>query len=86
MQRTAWVVADVPDGAKPHFDYGSALQKEGKLEEAVEQYDTAIQLSPKYAEAHLNLGSALSSQAKFDAAARIWKQRCGFNPTTAIFI
>src|SRR6516225_8705614 len=60
VQRMAWVVADVPDGAKPHFDYGSALQKEGKLEEAVEQYQTAIQLSPKYAEAHLNLGSALT--------------------------
>ena len=40
VQRTAWVVADVPDGAKPHFDYGSALQKEGKLDEAIEQYQT----------------------------------------------
>src|SRR5262245_9375141 len=68
VQRTAWVVADVPDGAKPHFDYGSALQKEGKLDEAIEHYRTAIQLNPKYAEAHLNLGSALTSQAKFDTA------------------
>src|SRR5216117_789359 len=68
VQRTAWVAADVPDGAKPHFDYGSALQKEGKLEEAIEQYKTAIQFNPKYAEAHMNLGATLSGQAKFDAA------------------
>src|SRR5438067_5986437 len=68
VQRTAWVAADVPDGAKPHFDYGSALQKEGKLEEAIQQYQTAIQFNPNYAEAHMNLGAVLSGQAKFDAA------------------
>ena len=68
VQRAAWVVADVPEGAKQHFDYGSALQKEGKLDEAVEQYKLAIQFDPKYATAHMNLGAALSAQAKFDAA------------------
>src|SRR5437588_9557766 len=68
VQRTAWLVADVPNSAKPHFDYGSAVKKEGKLEEAIEQYKTAIQFNPKYAEAHMNLGDALSGQAKFDAA------------------
>jgi tetratricopeptide (TPR) repeat protein len=68
VQRTAWVAADVPDGAKPHFDYGSALKKQGKLDEAIEQYKTALEFNPNYAEAHLNLGDALSAQAKFDAA------------------
>src|SRR5437870_2378380 len=68
VQRMAWVVADVPNGAKPHFDYGSALQKEGKLEQAVEEYTIALQFDPNYAGTHMNLGSALSEQAKFDAA------------------
>src|SRR5438045_1411275 len=68
LQRMAWVVADGPDGAKPHFDYGSALKKQGKLDEATEQYKTALQFNPNYAEAHLNLGDALGGQAKFDAA------------------
>jgi Tfp pilus assembly protein PilF len=68
VQRTAWLVADVPDSAKPHFDYGSALQKEGKLDEAIEQYKLALQFDPKYAAAHMNLGATLSGQAKFDAA------------------
>src|SRR5216110_272924 len=68
VQRTARVVADVPDAAKPHFDYGSALQKEGKLDEAIEQYKLALQLDPKYAAAHMDIGGALSGQAKFDAA------------------
>src|SRR6184192_4295457 len=68
VQRMAWVAADVPDGAKPHFDYGSALQKEGKLEQAIEEYKIALQFDPNYSGTHMNLGSALSAQAKFDAA------------------
>jgi tetratricopeptide (TPR) repeat protein len=67
-QRTAWLVADVPDAAKPHFDYGAALQKQGKLDQAIEQYKSALQFDPNYAQAHINLGDALSGQAKFDAA------------------
>ena len=68
VQRMAWVVADVPNGAKPHFDYGSALQKEGKLEQAIEEYKIALQFDPNYTGTHMNLGAALSAQAKFDAA------------------
>ena len=68
VQRQAWVVADVPIGAKPHFDYGLALQKEGRLEEAVEQYKIGLQFNPKDAKAHTSLAIALTGQAKFDAA------------------
>ena len=68
VQRQAWVVADVPIGARPHFEYGSALQKEGRLEEAVEQYKIGLQFNPKDAKAHTSLAVALTGQAKFDAA------------------
>jgi len=36
IQRRAWVVADVPAGARQHSDYGLALQREGQLEHAEE--------------------------------------------------
>ena len=68
VQRQAWVVADVPIGARPHFEYGSALQKEGRLEEAGEQYKIGLQFNPKDAKAHTSLAVALTGQAKFDAA------------------
>src|SRR5438270_11560688 len=68
VQRQAWVVADVPAGAKPHFDYAAALQQEGQLEEAVEQYKIGLQFNPKDAKAHTSLAIALTGQAKFDAA------------------
>src|SRR6266699_2281425 len=68
IQRRAWVVADVPAGARQHFDYGLALQKEGKLEQAEEQYNVALGFNPNDAKAHMNLAKALTAQAKFDAA------------------
>ena len=68
VQRCAWLVADVPVDAKPHFDYASALQKQGQLEQAIEEYRIALRLKPNYAEAHINLAVALTGQGKFDAA------------------
>jgi len=68
VQRQAWVVADVPVGAKPHYDYGSALQKEGRLEEAAEQFNLALQFNPRDAKAHRSLAVVLTGQAKFDPA------------------
>jgi tetratricopeptide (TPR) repeat protein len=84
-QRLAWVVADVPVGAKPHFDYGTALQKEGKLEEAVEQYNIALQFNPKDAKAHTRLAVALTGQAKFDPAVPHMDTALRLEPNNAEF-
>src|SRR5215471_10297849 len=85
VQRMAWVVADVPNGAKPHFDYGSALQKQGKLEEAIEQYNMALQFNPKDAKAHTSLAVALTGQAKFDAAVPHMETALRLEPNNADF-
>ena len=68
VQRRAWLVADVPGGAKQHFDYGLALQKEGQWEKAEEQYKTALGFKPSDAKSHMNLATVLMAQAKYDAA------------------
>src|SRR5215470_2954024 len=85
VQRMAWIVADVPNGAKPHFDYGSALQKQGKLEEAIEQYNMALQFNPKDAKAHTSLAVALTGQAKFDAAVPHMETALRLEPNNADF-
>jgi Flp pilus assembly protein TadD len=69
LQRRAWLAADVPNGAKQHFDYGVALHKEGRWEEAEEQYKTALRFDPAGPKSHMNLAVALMAQAKFDEAA-----------------
>ena len=47
---------------------GVALCSQGKLQEAVQVYDRAIQLNPDYAEAHSNLGVALQELGKLEDA------------------
>ena len=68
LQRHAWVVADVPVGSKQHLDYGAALQQEGQLEKAAEEFKLALKFNPRDARAHMNLATALTAQSKFDEA------------------
>jgi Tfp pilus assembly protein PilF len=85
LQRQAWVVADVPAGAKPHFDYGSALQKEGQWERAEEQYKLALGFQPADAKGQMNLATVLMAQAKYDAAASHMEEALRLKPNNGEF-
>jgi len=85
VQRRAWLVADVPVGAKQHFDYGLALQKEGQWEKAEEQYKIALGFKPADAEAHMNLATVLTAQAKFDAAVPHMEEAIRLQPDSGNF-
>ena len=56
------------EGAKQHFDYGLALQKEGQWERAEQQYKIALSYKPADAKSHMNLATVLMAQARYDAA------------------
>jgi Tfp pilus assembly protein PilF len=85
VQRRAWLVADVPVGAKQHYDYGLALQKEGQWEQAEEQYKIALGFKPTDAKSHMNLASVLMAQAKFDAAALHMEEALRLQPNSGEF-
>ena len=80
VQRRAWLVADVPIGAKQHFDYGQALQKEGKWAQAEEQYKIALGFKSSDAKSHMNLATVLMAQAKYDAAVRHMEEALRLHP------
>ena len=42
---------------------GNALQKQGKLEEAIKAYKEALTIKPDFAEAYSNMGNASNSRA-----------------------
>ncbi|MCZ6884722.1 MAG: tetratricopeptide repeat protein, partial [Rickettsia endosymbiont of Ixodes ricinus] len=42
--------------AEEYFNIGRSLYKLGQYEEAIEQYDLALQYNPKYPEAYYNKG------------------------------
>ncbi len=85
IQRRAWLVADVPAGAKQHFDYGVALQKENRWQEAEEQYKIALRLNPSAPKSHMNLAVALMAQAKFDEAAPHMEEALRLEPNDGEF-
>ena len=85
LQRRAWLAADVPNGAKQHFDYGVALQKDGRWEDAEKQYETALRFNPADPMSHMNLAVVLTAQAKFDEAAPHMEQALRLQPNDGGF-
>ena len=57
-----------PQKVRPHNNLGNALKRQGKIEEAIEHFNRALQINPGYAKAHNNLGTALAKQGKTDEA------------------
>jgi tetratricopeptide (TPR) repeat protein len=51
-----------------HDGLGNALTKQGRFEEAIEQYEKALQINPRYVEAHFNAGGALQKLGQFERA------------------
>ena len=60
---------------------GSLLAKDGKLDEAMECYQTALHYQPAYPEAHFFLGNALDEQGKLDEAVAEYQKALWFRPT-----
>jgi Tfp pilus assembly protein PilF len=85
VQRRAWLVADVPMGAKQHFDYGLALQKEGQWEQAEQQYKIALSYKPADAKSHMNLATVLMAQARYDAAVPHMEEALRLQPDNGEF-
>ncbi|MFN2541246.1 MAG: tetratricopeptide repeat protein [Chthoniobacterales bacterium] len=69
VQRESWIVTNFPAGARQHLNYGLALQKAGRFDEAIEQYRRALSFDSASAKVHYNLAGALLAQSKMDAAA-----------------
>jgi Flp pilus assembly protein TadD len=81
-ERQSWVVADLPIGGRQHSKYGDALQGEGRLDEAAEQYHVALGFDPNDAGSHYGLASALMTQAKVDPALEHFEKALRLNPQT----
>ena len=51
--------------ATKHHKQGLAYYRQGKLDEAVAEYNKAITIKPDYVNAHYNMGLAYGEQGKF---------------------
>jgi len=69
-QETLWTdtLAKNPNCLAGHNNLGIALVHEGRVDEAIVQYEKALEIVPNYANAHFNLGKALLQKGQVDKA------------------
>jgi len=56
------------DTVKSHYALGFVYFRQGKLDEAIKEYKTAISLDPNHLAAHYSLGVVYFAQGKLDEA------------------
>jgi tetratricopeptide (TPR) repeat protein len=76
-------LACTPDCFLARNNLGLALADQGRLDEAIQQYDQALQLNPNSAYAHNNKGNALMKQGKLPEAIREFERAFRLNPNYA---
>ena len=76
-------LAVTTDNYIAHNDFGGALAQAGRLDEAIVQYQKALEIYPDSAEAHNNLGSALFQKGRVDEAIAQYQKALQINPDHA---
>jgi len=66
-----------------YSNQGYNLFKEGKLEEAIDQYLKSIELNPEFDQSHYNLGVALFNLKRYDEAIEHFKKVINIDPESA---
>ncbi|MGF1541826.1 MAG: tetratricopeptide repeat protein [Pleurocapsa sp.] len=73
-------LAIAPELVEAHKLMGNALQKTGKMTEAMGYYAKAIQLKPDFAEVYANLGTIYAQQQNWDKAIAYYQQALKIDP------
>src|ERR1700693_1379066 len=85
LERLASIVADLPVGPRAHFNYATALQEAGRLDEAAEEFSTALRFNPGSAKAHVNLAAVLIGKDKLEEARTHFEDALRIEPNNAEF-
>src|SRR2546425_13528 len=79
--RSGYVAADLPASARAHFNYGTALQQIGRLDEAEKEYNAALRVDSNYVKVHVNLALVLMSKSKLDEAKKYYERAVQLDPS-----
>src|SRR5438128_3411134 len=79
--RSGYVAADLPASARAHFNYGTALQQVGRLDEAEKEYNAALRVDPNYVKVHVNLALVLMLKSKLDEAKKYYERAVQLDPS-----
>ncbi len=85
LGRLASIVADLPSSPRAHFNYATALQEADRLDEAAEEFSTALRFNPGSAKAHVNLAALLTGSGKLPEAQTHFQEALRIEPNNAEF-
>ncbi len=70
--------------AETHNGLGYVLARQGRTDDAIAEFRSAIELDPKFAPAYNNLAEALVGQGKLDEAADAYRRSLAVKPSPAV--
>jgi protein O-mannosyl-transferase len=81
---TLWAVsaAESPRNYFTHYQYGTELFREGRVDDAERELRTAIALEPEDPRLYASLGWRLTTANRCDAAAPLFRQALALSPTS----
>jgi Tfp pilus assembly protein PilF len=74
-----------PAKAQKAFDRGLKLAVAEEWQKAVEQFQAAVAIDPKFSEAHGNMGVEYTAMRKFEEAATEFRRAVQIDPATGVF-
>jgi Flp pilus assembly protein TadD len=92
IQTTCWydsevlwrqTIAHTSNNSLAYKSLGDALLSKGRLDEAIGQFQTALEIKPQYADAHNNLGFVLNRKGQVDDAITHYRQALEIKPNFA---
>jgi tetratricopeptide (TPR) repeat protein len=72
-----------PDGPMAYYNLGLVYFQQGRLDEAITQYQKVLQINPVETDALNNLGSAFLQQGRLDEAVAHYRKALTINPDSA---
>src|ERR1700742_573497 len=73
----------IPAAAERHFHQGVLFERDGNIENAVEEYKAAIKAYPDYFKAHVNLGLIYTDRKGYTEAIKELKIAASLKPDNA---
>ena len=83
VEKAAAFYRKYPNSAAARLELGTLSYNQHKLEEAINEYQLAIQLNPKFAFPHHNLGNVFYDQGKREEAISEYRRAIQLNPNLA---